>query len=79
MEAMGIKGDIQHFPARNEVVHAYSDHSKAKKYFKINNDKFTPLNEGVAKMASWAKKVGARSSNTFSNIEITEKLPLSWV
>jgi len=79
MEAMGIKGDIQHFPARNEVVHAYSDHSKAKKYFKINNDKFTPVNEGVAKMASWAKKVGARSSNTFSNIEITEKLPLSWV
>jgi len=79
MEAMGIKGNIQHLPARNEVVHAYSDHSKAKKYFKINNDKFTPLNEGVAKMASWAKKVGARSSNTFSNIEITEKLPLSWV
>ena len=79
MEAMGIKGDIQHFPARNEVVHAYSDHSKAKKSFKINSDKFTPLNEGVAKMASWAKKVGARSSNRFSNIEITEKLPLSWV
>jgi len=78
MEAMGINGTIQHFPARNEVVHAYSDHSKAKKYFNINDDKFTPLNEGVGKMASWAKKVGARSSDKFNNIEITEKLPSSW-
>lgn len=78
MEAMGIKGTLQHLPARNEVVHAYSDHSKAKKYFKIRDDKFTSLSEGVTKMADWAKKVGERKSNTFDNIEITEKLPPSW-
>ena len=78
MEAMGIKGTLQHLPARNEVVHAYSDHSKAKKYFSINGSNFVSLREGVTKMATWAKKVGVRSSSTFNNIEITEKLPSSW-
>src|SRR5687767_1842507 len=78
MEAMAIKGSVKHLPARNEVVHAYSDHSKAKKYFNIKDHNFTPLDKGVAKMATWAKKVGARKSGTFNNIEITEKLPSSW-
>jgi len=78
MDAMGIKGTLQHLTARNEVVHAYSDHSKAKKYFNISDDKFTPLSDGVKKMAIWAKQVGGRKSNTFDNIEITEKLPSSW-
>ena len=78
MEAMNIKGALQHLPARNEVVHAYSDHSKAKKYFNINDDNFTSLSDGVTKMAAWAKKAGVRKSNTFNNIEITEKLPSSW-
>ena len=78
MEAMGIKGTLQHLPARNEVVHAYSDHSKAKKYFSINGGNFVSLSEGVTRMATWAKKVGVRSSSIFNNIEITEKLPSSW-
>lgn len=78
MEAMGIQGTLQHLPARNEVVHAYSDHSKAKKYFNINGDNFVSLSEGVTRMAAWAKKVGVRASSTFNNIEITEKLPSSW-
>jgi hypothetical protein len=29
-------------------------------------------------MAAWARKVGARQSQEFSNIEITEKLPDGW-
>jgi len=78
MDAMAIKGSVKHLPARNEVVHAYSDHSKAKEYFNIKDHNFTPLDKGVSKMATWAKKVGARKSSTFNNIEITEKLPSSW-
>jgi hypothetical protein len=29
-------------------------------------------------MAQWARKVGARASQEFGNIEITEKLPDGW-
>jgi UDP-glucose 4-epimerase len=79
METMGIKGSIRHLPARNEVVNAYSDHSKAKRIFRISDENFTSLKEGVRKMAEWAKTAGARESSRFSNIEITEKLPAVWL
>jgi UDP-glucose 4-epimerase len=36
------------------------------------------LREGIHRMAVWAKKVGARQSKEFDNIEITEKLPEGW-
>ena len=36
------------------------------------------LSEGIARMTKWAKRVGARQSQEFSNIEITEKLPDGW-
>lgn len=32
MKEMGVNGELRYLPARNEVVNAYSDHSKAKKY-----------------------------------------------
>lgn len=77
MKVMNLEQPIQHLEARNEVVHAYSDHSKAKKVFGITKD-FTALEDGVKKMAAWVNKVGARSTPKFSNIEITEKLPAIW-
>ena len=79
MKELGIKSEIRHLPARNEVVNAYSDHSKAKKIFGIKEGTFTSLETGIHKMAEWAKKAGARESGKFSNIEITEKLPPSWL
>ena len=75
-KAMGIKPELVHLEARNEVVHAYSDHSKVKKTFNIKSE--TSLEDGVKKMAEWAKKVGARSSSEFSNIEIHKNLPEGW-
>ena len=78
MNVMDIKGELRYLPARNEVVNAYSDHSKAKKIFGISEGSFTSLETGVKKMATWAREVGARASSTFDNIEITEKLPSIW-
>ena len=78
MKVMGIQGELRHLPARNEVVNAYSDHSKAKKVFGIAEGTFTSLEDGVRKMAEWAKTAGARESSRFSNIEIHEKLPAVW-
>ncbi|HSZ32900.1 MAG TPA: NAD-dependent epimerase/dehydratase family protein [Puia sp.] len=72
----GIKPDITYLAARNEVLHAYSDHSKAHEIF--GNQTGISLAEGIAQMANWAKKVGARHSKEFDNIEITEKLPDGW-
>jgi UDP-glucose 4-epimerase len=74
---MGINQPILHLDPRNEVVHAHADHTKAKKVFGIQF--FTSLENGVVKMANWAKKAGARESSKFENIEITEKLPPFWV
>src|SRR5262249_46467987 len=47
MDVLNMKQELRHLEARNEVVHAYSDHSKAKSVFNIPDDSFTPLKEGV--------------------------------
>lgn len=78
MKSMGMEGELRYLEARNEVVHAHSDHSKIKKVFGIQEDEFTSLEEGLKKMADWAKVTGSRSSSTFENIEIAEKLPPFW-
>lgn len=67
---------VIHHPARNEVLHAYSNHSKARRVFGLG--KGTPLSEGLERMARWARKHGARKSKSFRNIEITKNLPQSW-
>lgn len=75
-EAMGIKGEVRHLDARNEVVFAFSDHSKAERVFGTHRE--TTLGEGLARMAPWAKATGARKSGHFGNIEIERGLPPSW-
>ena len=37
MEAMGLRSKLNHLPPRNEVVHAYANHDKAKEIFKIDS------------------------------------------
>lgn len=77
MDVMNLKQDINYLEARKEVLHAYSDHSKAKSVFQIKDD-FVDLTTGVQKMAEWVKVVGARSTPKFSSIEIEENLPPIW-
>ncbi len=74
---MGARAQIKRLPARNEVVHAYSAHEKVQKFFGdlIKN---VPLEEGVARMAAWAKKTGARQGKPFEGIEVRKNLPPSW-
>jgi UDP-glucose 4-epimerase len=79
MEVMGLSQDINYQPARNEVLHAYADHTNAKKIFNLNEDNFINLREGIEKMAGWVSKVGSRESNYFGEIEIHEKLPPIWL
>ncbi len=77
MDAMDIHVQLNHLPARNEVVHAYSDHSKVQQVFGVQPP--VTLEEGIARMAAWAKTVGPRQSRYFGEIEIAKNLPPSWV
>ncbi|HEY0066831.1 MAG TPA: NAD-dependent epimerase/dehydratase family protein [Flavisolibacter sp.] len=72
----GVEPNIKYLSARNEVLHAYSDHAKAHSVF--GDPTGISLEEGIARMAAWARRVGARQSQEFENIEITEKLPDGW-
>ena len=72
-----VEPKITYLDARKEVVHAYSDHSKVQKIFR-HTTKFQ-LEEGIHRMAEWAKKAGVRKSRKFENIEITKNLPRSWM
>jgi len=77
MDAMGIKSELRKLPARNEVLHAHSDHEKAQRILGIHTE--TPLSEGLQKMAEWVKRSGVRKSSRFKDIEILEKLPQVWL
>jgi UDP-glucose 4-epimerase len=77
IKAMEINGTILHVESRNEVVHAWSDHSKSQAIFGKHD--FTPLAVGLKKMAIWAKETGIKESKRFEQIEILEKLPPVWL
>ncbi len=76
-EAMGVKPEVTHLPPRNEVVAAYSDHSKCHDIFGLMTA--VSLADGLRTMAVWVKTVGARKSLEFDNIEIRQNLPPSWI
>lgn len=78
MDVMNLRQNIDYQPARNEVLHAYSDHSKAKEIFGLNESNFISLKDGVERMAKWVSQVGSRESSYFGEIEIEENLPPIW-
>lgn len=78
-KAMRMEQPIRFLEARNEVQHAYSDHSNLKKVFDVNEKDFIKLSEGLQKMAAWAKLTGIKKSKKFENIEIMDKLPKVWL
>ena len=77
-DAMGVPDHpIRYLDARNEVKHAFSDHSKAEQVF--GRRASTSLEEGVGRMIEWVQEHGPRATSRFSNIEIERKLPPFWL
>jgi len=76
MKVMGVTGLMRFLPPRNEVRHAHADHAQARNCFGTGAS--TPLESGLARMASWARRVGIRKSKRFKAIEISENLPPIW-
>ena len=75
--AMGVDVDVNYLDARHEVLHAYSSHEKARSTFK-GLFKDVALDQGIQRMADWAKKHGSQETKPFTNIEIIKNLPPSW-
>jgi UDP-glucose 4-epimerase len=73
---LGAEPNTKYLQARKEVMHAYSDHAKAHRIFGSNGA--VSLDEGIKRMAAWAKVVGARKSQEFSNVEIRKNMPEGW-
>jgi UDP-glucose 4-epimerase len=74
--AMGVAPRIEHLPARNEVKHAFASHAKVREAFDLPQP--VSLEEGIRRMAAWAKAVGSRSTKDFTAIEIRRGLPAGW-
>jgi UDP-glucose 4-epimerase len=75
--AFDVEPVVEHLEARNEVVHAFSDHSKVRAAF----DPPEPLGlrDGIERMAAWVREHGARDPVEFTGeIEVARNLPPSW-
>jgi UDP-glucose 4-epimerase len=75
-EEMGANPEKIFLAERNEVRHAVSNHDKIRRYFRVPNS--LPLEEGICRMANWAKSIGPRPTRLFEPLEITKKLPDGW-
>lgn len=76
-KSMGVKPEIQYLDARKETLHAYCSHDKAHEYFNALFSNVS-LDEGLAKMAAWARKTGALPGQIFEKVEIEKNMPPSW-
>jgi UDP-glucose 4-epimerase len=74
--AFGVAPGVNYLPPRNEAVHAYSSHDRARELFGEHAP--VSLEEGVQRMAAWAKGVGAREGNSFGQIEVERNMPIGW-
>jgi UDP-glucose 4-epimerase len=76
-DAFELECRVEHEPARNEVVHAYSDHAKVREVF--DPPPSIDLSTGIRRMSAWVKEHGARDPVEFPGaIEVERKLPPSW-
>lgn len=74
--ALGMPCRLRHVEARHEAKHAASDHSEFRRAFGLVES--TPLEEGIARMAEWVRRVGVTEAPRFSAIEIERMLPPIW-
>jgi UDP-glucose 4-epimerase len=68
--------EIEFLPAREEVVHAFSDHAKLHRVF--GQEPTVSLEEGLNRMADWAREIGVREPVRFESVEVLRNLPPSW-
>ena len=75
-KVMGIVPTLHYLEKREEVEHAYSDHSLFTSVF--DPKAAVDLSTGLKEMYDWVKIHGAKESPIFEGIEIEKNLPTSW-
>lgn len=75
--AMETKVEVIHLEARNEVVHAYADHSKLRRFFPDLSPPVS-LDDGLRRMAAWARRRGPQKTKRFAAVEVAKNMPDSW-
>lgn len=75
--AMGVDVRLRHLPPRFEVEIAYAGHEKVRAAYGDLMAGVT-LEEGLARMAAWAKEQGPQAVRSFHRLETTRNLPESW-
>jgi UDP-glucose 4-epimerase len=73
---LGVEPRVNYQPARNEVQHAWASHEKARRI--LGEEPGIDLEEGVRRMAEWAKQAGVRKTPKLAHIEIEKGLPPIW-
>ncbi|MFH0928960.1 MAG: NAD-dependent epimerase/dehydratase family protein [Candidatus Aenigmatarchaeota archaeon] len=76
LKAMNSDLKPLHAPPRYEVKHAFCTIDKSVRVLGYKTT--VNLDEGVTKMANWAKKVGPRTSKIWERVEIEKNLPVFW-
>ncbi len=76
-DAFEVECRLQHEPPRNEVMHAYADHTKVRGVFDVPPP--IDLYTGIRRMSVWVKEHGVREPVRFpGEIEVDRELPPSW-
>lgn len=74
--AFGVEPHIKHLPDRKEIVQVFSSSARCESVF--GKRKTISLEDGVDRMARWAKRHGPRKTLPFTGIEVERNLPPSW-
>ena len=77
-DAFGVSEQIEYLEARNEVVHAYSNHDKVHKFFGHMIKNIT-LKYGIERLVADSKEKGPRTGEKFKNIEVEKNMPPAWI
>lgn len=75
--ALNVELNVRHLPVREEVVHAWADHSKVRDFF--GELESITLEEGIARMVKWVRKHGIGKPTPAPEVEIHRNLPQAWL
>lgn len=76
LEVTGSAAGLAHVAARNEVAHAYSDHTRFRDL--LGSPPTTSLADGLAQTWAWARTLGPSETPPFPAIELEQGLPPTW-
>jgi len=76
IDAMKLEVIAEHVPPRYEVEHAYCTTEKSERI--LGFEERTSLEEGIKKMALWAKEKGPMKPTIWKSYELNKNLPNFW-